>query len=350
MLNNLIEELKKLIEKEYRYASDFRLEENLLGLFILKYYCDTNKMTYEDIIKQNEIKELIIPSNNNQYIIPSIKNTKLLLFIQYEDIKDIINEYLEQKEIGINIINGDGLKLCISRNTYNSFNILYDRKGKTTYAFDNYDNFLKHISIFQFFDKVLELDNKYVKYQDLTTEDYQNYKYIYIYDNTPRYRFIKDSNNDMYSRINNILKQNDNLKIILHSNYKKVSNIQESKYIIKYMSKVLIYDDINAFIYYEKKEDNTISIINYNKTKIKSLDRLFEIIKNNRKQKDILVKTTVDEIRKNHYRLGFRLYQSNVEDSIRNINEIVDENTNLIERLSNINKTIEEEINNLINR
>ena len=39
-----------------------------------------------------------------------------------------------------------------------------------------------------------------------------------------------------------------------------------------------------------------------------------------------------------------------MEESIRNINEIVDENTRLIDKLSRINSEIEQEINKLINR
>jgi len=44
------------------------------------------------------------------------------------------------------------------------------------------------------------------------------------------------------------------------------------------------------------------------------------------------------------------LYQNEKIDDVKNINEIVDENTKLIEKLSRINQDIEQEINNLINR
>ena len=45
-----------------------------------------------------------------------------------------------------------------------------------------------------------------------------------------------------------------------------------------------------------------------------------------------------------------RLYQDKLKDNKININEIVDENTNLIMRLTSLNSEIEEEINKLINR
>jgi len=119
---------------------------------------------------------------------------------------------------------------------------------------------------------------------------------------------------------------------------------------MKYMSKVLLFDEANTFVYYENKKDDKVSIINYNKDKINSLEKLNKIIEINRKQKDILVKTTIEDIKNNCYRIGFRLYQEASVDSTRNINEIVDENTRLIDRLARLNNEIEQEINKLINR
>ncbi len=81
-----------------------------------------------------------------------------------------------------------------------------------------------------------------------------------------------------------------------------------------------------------------------------TLDKLFDIIKSNRKIKDVLIKTNENEIRSNNCRIGFRLYQMNLETKNRGINDIVDQNTLLINRLSNINKRVEVEIDKLFNR
>ena len=350
MINNLREEITRQIEKEYKYIYKFKIENTLLELLILKYYCDKQELSYQELIKKDSIKEIKIPTKNIEYIIPHIKNIRLLSLIQYENLKDLIKEYINEKTLGINIINSNEKKLCISKNIINNNTCLYDITSTTSYLFDNIDNYKYDIAIYQFFDLVLDNDNKYLELSTLSDEALKEYKYVYIFDNIPKYRYIKYSENDQYELIKKLFQKNKNLKVILQTNYKKISNIKDSIFILKYMSKVLLYDDIKCFIYYENKSDENISIINYNKNKIKSLNRLFEIIKNNRKQKDILVKTTITDIKNNRYRIGFKLYQSNVEESIRNINEIVDENTRLIKRLSDINTEIEEEINDLINR
>lgn len=350
MINNLREEITRQIEKEYKYISKLKVENTILELLILKYYCDNQKLSYQELIKKDSVEEIKIPTKNIEVIIPVIKNTKLLNIIQYENIKDLITEYINDKTLGINIINSNDKKICLAKNLNNTYSRIYDITGNTTYLFDNTDNHKFDIAIYEFFDLILDNDNKYLNYSDFSNESYQEYKYVYIYDHLPKYRFIKYSETDPYDKINKILHKNNNLQVILQTNYKKISNIKDSMYVMKYMSKVLLCDDTTCFIYYEKKIDDKVSIINYDKDKIKSLDKLFEIIKNNRKQKDILVKITTDDIRNNRYRIGFRLYQSGIEESIRNINEIVDENTRLIKKLSDINNEIEEEINNLINR
>lgn len=344
MLNELINELRRQIEKESKYIVDFRLKKNLLGLFVLKYYCDIKELSYEELIKQNQVNDISFPIDTFEYKMFTFDNTRLLALIQYENLQDLIKEYLSNSDIGINIIDKDIKKICISSNLDKS---LYDSTGNTTYVIDKLDISRYDIESFKFFDKVLEINNKYVKYEELMFDEYN---YVYLYDNIPRYRFIKNSDNDVYDVIRKIIYKNDKLRIILHTDYKKIANLKESRFIIKYMSKVLLLEDGNAFVYYEKKEDDKVSIINYDKNKIKSLSRLLEIMENNRKLKDILVKTTVADIEKNYYRIGFRLYQKGIEESIRNINEIADENTNLINKLSDINKSIEQEINKLINR
>ena len=44
------------------------------------------------------------------------------------------------------------------------------------------------------------------------------------------------------------------------------------------MAKVLLLDDNKVFIYYEPKKDDKVTIINYDQNKIKSRDKLLEII------------------------------------------------------------------------
>ena len=63
-----------------------------------------------------------------------------------------------------------------------------------------------------------------------------------------------------------------------------------------------------------------------------------------------LSKTNRKEILDNNSRIGFSLYELDKNDEIKDINKIVDENTELLEELNRINSTVEEEINKLLNR
>ncbi len=63
-----------------------------------------------------------------------------------------------------------------------------------------------------------------------------------------------------------------------------------------------------------------------------------------------LFKTNRKEILGNNSRIGFSLYELDKNNEIKDINKIVDENTELLEELNRINSTVEEEINKLLNR
>lgn len=343
MINNLKDEIRNEILKETKYVSEHRVDTNLIYLLALKYYCDKSLLSYEQLIKETTEENINIEEDFIITKSDKLRILKLLPLIQYENLQELVKDYLKTNKIGINLIDNSHKKICLC-NRIKKF--IYDMTGNTTYIIDKFDLDKEEIIIFQFFDKALNLDNKYSKYEDII---FENYHYVYIYDDTPKYRFIKENSNDIYPLIRQILKKNNDLKIILHTDYKKISNIKQSRLIMKYMSKVLL-DEETAFIFYEKKDNNKVSIINYNKDKIYSFDKLLQIIDNDRKQKDILVKTTTEDIINNHYRIGFKLYQSSIIEKARNINEIVDENTKLIEELSTINKRIEQEINKLINR
>ena len=349
MLDNLKEEIKKVLTREYKYISDSNVKRHLIGLFALRYCYDKDKFNYEDLIKEENYKKILENTNDTdlKILLSRLMNLnilKLFIHIQYENLQELVKEYLKSDNIGIKIINKTQEKLCIS-NKFDEF--IYDIKGNTTYVIDTYNIPKYDIAVFKLFDKILEIENKYEQYNNISLD---NYEHVYLYNNTPKYRFLKESDNDHYKIIRELLHKNPKLKIYLHTDYKKISNLKDARYIIEYMSKVILFDELNTFVYCETKEEDKISIINYNKDKINSLDKLFQIIENDRKQKDILVKITEKDIKDNHYRIGFKLYQTGIEKNVRDINEIVDENTRLIDRLTRINSEIEEEINKLINR
>ena len=344
MLDNLYEEITKLASKRRKFVTPGVIETILIPLFILKYLCDNGLYSYEEIVKLDSLEKKEIKFEDNIIRFDEIKTNKLLPLIQYEDLTSLLTEYLNTLKIGINIISDNEKKVCIS--TMYSLN-LYDTKGNTVYITTKYSSGARQIVWFKFFDKVLNINNEYITYDEL---DITKYNKLYIHDFVPKYRFIRNSNNDIYDLIKQMLPRNKNLSIILHTPYRKISNMNEAWYLLRYLNTVILYDDYDTFLEFKHKDDDSVSIINYENVKNKSLTKLDEIIKNNRRQKDILTKTTIGDIRKNYYRIGFKLYQDKITPDIRNINDIVAENTRLVEELSDLDSQIEVEINKLINR
>ena len=161
MINDLKEEIKKQLSKEYKYVSNYMIESNLLNLLVLKYYCDTSNLKYENLISiENEkTKEIELPDDPLLKKIINVKFTKLLSHIRYENIQELIKEYLYHEDITLNIINSKEKKVCIPSAFSNS---LYDLDGNTTYVIDYFKITPYEISKFQFFDKVLNNHNEYL--------------------------------------------------------------------------------------------------------------------------------------------------------------------------------------------
>ena len=344
MINSFINEIRKQLQSELKYVSEYLVNECLISLLVLKYYCDNSVYSYENLVNNKIEEEIYFPIDDLKVKIGNTRYTRLLPFIQYSKLEDLIKEYLNDRSFDIDFINREEKKVCIPTQLVKE---LYDLSGNTSYVIDklrvtNYDT-----AVFKFFDKVLGVNNKYLKFEDIAKE---KLNYIYLYDNIPKYRFIRNSDNDIYVIIRRILATTSASKVILHTDYKKVANLKELRFLLDSLEKVILYDDKNTFLFFTKNDSKEVSIINYNKDKIKSLDQLYKVIDNNRKQIDVLVKVSTEDIKNNFFRIGFKLYQNKTGEEVKNINEIVDENTRLIERLSRINKDIEEEINNLINK
>lgn len=340
MINELIRETGKKIRQKKGYVSANSIKRNLFKLLVLKYYCDKGILSYEELIKKEKIENIESPVNKeNKFNI--IENTQLLGLIQYYDLKKLIKEYSEKNKI--NLINEKNI-LCFST----ELNIEnYDITGNTTYIIDQLQITNDEIEVFKILDKMLEIENKYEKLENINIE---NYKQVIVYDNEPVYRFMRNSDTDIYDIIQKLIEKNNKLNITLQTSFKKISNMKEARRLIKYLSYILLYDDEKTFLCFKIKENDTISIIDYNKTKIKSIEKLKNIIKQNRKQKDILIKVTTKEIMDNYYRIGFKLYQDGHDNNKIDINKIVEENANLIEKLSYLDKRIQIEMNKLINK
>ena len=215
---------------------------------------------------------------------------------------------------------------------------LYDITGKTTYIANN-ESMVKLYDYFKIFDDVLGINNEYKNINDV---NYENYDYLCIYDSAPRYLQHSNSlNGFIYGKVN-VVKN-----VILFSKYSKISNFKDGRLIAEYIKTIIIKDN-NIAIFFDKNATE-ISIINGNNSKIQSSDAIDEIIRKNRKQKDILVKTNYQELKNNNMRIGFNLYQMEKNTNSININKIVDENTEYLKELNSLNDVVERETNKIFN-
>ena len=64
----------------------------------------------------------------------------------------------------------------------------------------------------------LNIKDEYITYNEL---DITKYNTLYIHDFLPKYRFIRNSNSDLYDLIRKMLSQNNDLNVVLHTSYKK---------------------------------------------------------------------------------------------------------------------------------
>ena len=338
MIKELLNEIDEII---YKYK--IHIGDNITYvtyLIHLKYLCEINVYSFEDVIINNKLYDLNkeihrIVKYNKDIKIPI---NRLLLSIKNMTSKELLLELLEYltKPLYLHKSNDKIAYLNIESNLYN----YYNPKGNATYIMKAPEQY----ETFKIFDQILNITNNYIQLKDIEKELEKHYfDYIYIYDKS--LRFSKSSDN-ILEKINTYRYITNN--IILTANYSKISSFREGRFIIRSI-KTIILDGKKAIIHFQKNKDNEeITIINTDN--VIDNNKLLNIIKNNRKQKGILLKTTVQEIRDNNYRIGFNLYQLEKTNKVKDINKIVDENTKYLERLNTINQTVEIEINRLLNR
>ena len=309
-------------------------------LIHLKYLCDKDIYKYEDVIEKEEIYDISLDTNKLSYhnLKSKLPINTLLLKIKKKNIKKLLLELLDYIDKPIEFNNDKDKVLYID--LLHDIIHYYNRYGNGTYISKTS---IRLYQTFKVFDEILGINNTYIEKQDIS--DYKDYDYVYIFDDIPKYRLNRYDN--IYNDINKLIRNNKN--IILYTNYSKISNFSDGRIISRYI-KTIILNNTKAIMIFNNTESTEISIINYDKDKINSLDKLYNIIKTNRKQKDILVKTTYEELRENNLRIGFNLYQLEKENKVRDINKIIDENTRLLEQLNDINEDVENYWNKLFTK
>jgi hypothetical protein len=341
MIKEILEEIKRVGNAASESFFYIRFHNSIVVYLIyLKYLCEKGFYNIDDVIKDLELYEI---TEDIKYI--NIRLNKPLLPINailrnYRDVsaKDLLLEFIQSFEQPIHY-HGKSKAIYVGLN--DDLFGYYDSNGKAVYLIP--DHLIKdYYNHFIILDEVLGIHNQYLEEKEI---DYSKYSYLYIYDDTPKYRFIKNKNE--YTKVEYYLPLIKN--IILCTNYAKISNFKEGRYLVHYLRTVII-STVKAYLIFKDDKKDEISIINYDSKKIPSNDRLMTIITNNRKIKDVLVKTNVDELKDNNMRIGFHLYELEKENGIRDINHIVDENTRYLDRLNSINERVEKEINRLLNK
>ncbi len=339
-MNDLLKDIEEF-ENRYNYKFNDSIKILLIEYLIhLKYLCDKDIYKYEDVIEKEEIYDISLDTNKLSYhnLKSKLPINTLLLKIKKKNIKKLLLELLDYIDKPIEFNNDKDKVLYID--LLHDIIHYYNRYGNGTYISKTS---IRLYQTFKVFDEILGINNTYIEKQDIS--DYKDYDYVYIFDDIPKYRLNRYDN--IYNDINKLIRNNKN--IILYTNYSKISNFSDGRIISRYI-KTIILNNTKAIMIFNNTESTEISIINYDKDKINSLDKLYNIIKTNRKQKDILVKTTYEELRENNLRIGFNLYQLEKENKVRDINKIIDENTRLLEQLNDINEDVENYWNKLFTK
>ena len=315
-----------------------RIDYIISYLIIIKYFIEQGKYTLDDILKRKDLIEINHDIKRINYYYQEKSTPFHLVLLAYQDVsaKELLLAFL--RSYGEKYIDCELEKTVFSGVSSNDYSY-YNEIGFTTYLIPNqYSD--DYYNDFKIYDEILGIHNHYFKENQI---DYTLYTTLYVIDHTPKYHFIKDDNGYYY-----ILKAFQTFQyVILDTSYYKISNFKAGRTLLRYL-KLVIIQDKKAYLYFQKDYIGTISIIHYDSHRIKSIDQMKRIIKNNRKIKDVLVKTTADEIRNNNMRIGFQLYQLEKKDDIQDISQIVDQNTEFLKRLNYINFTVEQEMNNLL--
>ena len=335
----MVEDIKTLFRSSNRFITNDILNSIISYIIIIKYLCETGELKYEDVINSNEIYDVAYSFNFIKHIIEKNNIPINSFFIKYKDIKakDLLIEFLSSidKPLTFNNDKDNVLYMGISHLLFS----FYNDKGTGTYFIENNVNEkIDYYKSFKYFDKILGINNKYLKENEI---DYLDYKYLYIYNDMPKFRLNKNDNE--YLRIRKYIMTIDN--IVLYTNYNNIRNFSDGKYVSEYINKIIL-NNRKAILLFNKSNNDEISIINWNT----DMNDIHKVIDNNRKQKGVLVKIKHSDLKENNFRIGFNLYELEKKDEIKDINSIVDENTEYLKELNLINDSVEREIDMLLNR
>ena len=226
----------------------------------------------------------------------------------------------------------------------------YDRYVNTIYYNKTYYGNISY----KLLDEMLGVSNKYVELsrrEKLIIND--DVDLVYISDQEAKKRiYDDDDNNEICLLTNELLSRG--IDVVLKSKYRCISLIDVT-YFYSQLDKIILGncssndDSMIMFKAYKSSED--ISIILYDKDYITGIDKLKEVIKDNKENSNYLIKVTYHDLLNNGCRIGFKLYSNEIsKEKNKTIQQIRDDNERLMRELKILDHIIERETDYLINK
>jgi len=341
MYDFIISEIKRKLQTEKgMYVSILNQQYNYIKLLYLKYLCDKNNIT--EYKNQKELKKIISINNQELYKEFFEKNiNELLVHFQNNDVIKLLEEFIKDK----------------GYNVYEELDkVFIEKDEKVLYYFNISDmnnmilfrqNVIKNkIKIYEIIDEMNNVHREICT--DLSNINLKEFDTLVIVDDEPTYKYI--SNNYIVDMLYKIIFSNNSFtgKILFKVRYSKISILKDYMLIGK-LSKVCIYENQqDAILIFDKyNKEDTISIIMVND---KNHNNLKQILEKNKQNKKYLLKVPHKVVISNNYRIGFKMYLPDRKEEVKSINDIVDENTKITEKITRLNKLIREEMDKLISK
>lgn len=356
--------IEKELKKKERYTYSNKITDIYVLLLYTKYLCSIQKLDFEEVIKEDNFNKTLSYLKECKFIHPYLENelvdtalNKVIRMIQYEDLKELVLEFL--KEHGSTSLfpafceKNDSIVYLWTNNNFSNYDFIHPN---VTYVGEHYGNKLFYnFKNFKLLDEMLGFKRTYVEKLENVDLDCQDI--LLIHDEIPIYRFSKQDKNIIDSLYDIVCEYKDRLKkIVLQVPYRKVSKFSNRTLIQNWISKILFYEDNKKpDVYMEFQQVSlhevpakTISLVLLKEKMEEDVESIKKIISNNRSKKETLIKIKPTDIIANNKRIGFKMYALENKTEVKQINDIIDENTDLIRRLENLNRTIESEVNKLI--
>lgn len=359
---NLIE---KELKKKERYTYGRKITDIYILLLYTKHLCDKGELDYEKVTREENFNSTISYFKEhdfiNEYLEKEMLDTalnKVIRMIQYDDLKELVFEFLKEQtpspslfpafcDVDTRIVylwTNDGIP------NYDSIH------PHVTYVGERYDN--KHCYSFKNFkllDEMLGFKRDYV--ERLENVDLERQDILLIHDEIPVYRFSKQDKGIIDSVYDLTVDYKEKIKkIVLQVSYRKVSIFSNLSLIRNWISKILFYkDNKRPDVYMEFRyvplhevPSKTISLLLLDDALTSDTEKIKKCITLNRTKKESFIKIKPTDIVDNNRRIGFKMYALDNKAEVKQINDIIDENSNYIRRLEDLNKRIESEVNKLI--